>query len=140
MSKITWSLVVVAVLAVGSLAVAASPAADPAAQAACVKVFERERACTDTFIPALVDLRISIDKPAGMAEAAKKEGRERFIAVALEEWKGDSTDAAIAKTCAMISASPKAPAMVTASEKCVKADTCLAFTDCVIPVLRTSMR
>ena len=107
---------------------------------ACVKVFQRQRACTDTFIPALVDLRVELDKPAGIAARAKAEGRQALINAALEEWKEDSKDEAIGKTCDRITANPKAGPMFAASEKCVAQATCGAFVECVIPLMRQQMR
>lgn len=136
MSKIAWSVAVV--LCVAGLALAGSSAPSPAAQASCVKVFERQRACTDTFIPALVDLRVSLDKPAGIAASVKKDGRDTMISAALEEWKSDSTDAAIAKTCASMPAA-RATAM-SSTEKCLDAANCQAFSECLIPLMRSTMR
>src|SRR5690348_8118046 len=44
----------------------------------CVSMMERQRACTDLYIPALVDLRISLDTPRGIAG----EKRDELIAQA----------------------------------------------------------
>ncbi len=126
------------VLCVGELALAGSAAPTPAAQASCVKVFDRQRACTDTFIPALVDLRVSLDTPVGIAASVKKDGRDAMISAALEEWKSDSTDAAIAKTCASMPAT-RAPAL-TSMEKCLDAANCQAFSECLIPLMRSTIR
>src|SRR5580704_11912239 len=74
-------------------------AADP--KATCTQTFARERACTDTFIPALVDARARHDMPAGIADQVKAD-RAGVIAEAMTEWKNDSTDDAIAQTCARL--------------------------------------
>ncbi len=127
-------------LAVFSLTALTTFAGDKAAPNACVKVFERQRACTDTFIPALVDLRVELDKPAGISERAKTEGKEALVSVAKEEWKKDSADAAIAKTCQKMAASPKAAAMTSAYDQCLAATDCAAFTACVVPLMRSAMK
>ncbi len=144
MSKLTVSLAVLVGLTAGLLA--ARPAAasgskvNPALKAACVKLFERQRACTDAFIPALVDLRVELDKPAGIAAKAKENGgRDALIAKAKEEWKKDSEDAAISARCEQMAASPKAAGMMDASAKCLAPSECSAFTACIIPVMRPAL-
>ena len=139
MSKIGWSTAVIAVFVVTGLAGAAASAPSAANQASCVKVFEKQRACTDSFIPALVDLRVSLDKPAGIAAAVKQDGRQAMIASALEEWKTDSTDAAIAKTCASMPDKAQLATAVASLEKCLGAASCQAFSECVIPLMRTTI-
>lgn len=127
-----------AVFSIAGLALAGSAAPSPAVQASCVKMFERQRTCTASFIPALVDLRVSLDKPAGIAAAVKKDGRDAMISAALEEWKSDSTDAAIATTCGSMPA-PRT-ASLTSMEKCLDTANCQAFSECVIPLMRSTIR
>jgi hypothetical protein len=139
------SLAVISVLAIAGCATQKESAGGgggaPTPKDTCVKLFQRQRACTDTFIPALVDLRVSIDKPAGIADEAKKAGgRDALIAKAKEEWKTDSTDESIGKTCEKIAAAPNAGAMLAASEKCVAQPACGAFVDCIIPLMKKQMQ
>ena len=129
----------IAVCSIAGLAGAAASAPSAATQASCVKVFERQRACSDLFIPALVDLRVSLDKPAGIAAAVKKDGRQAMISTALEEWQSDSADAAIAKTCASMPGTSQLASSVTSMEKCLGAATCQAFSECVIPLMRATI-
>src|SRR5262245_35857971 len=75
----------------------AHAAADPVSM--CRRVVERQRACTDHYVPALVDLRIKLDRPAGTAKRAKEEGREAMITRAKAEWVVDTTDDRIAQDC-----------------------------------------
>lgn len=109
--------------------VAKSSSTDP--QSTCVEVMTRNRTCTDQYIPALVDLRAKHDKPAGIAEAVKTD-RAGVIAKAMEEWKTDSTDAAIASMCSQMapSVSPEEVAEVRA---CLAQTDCAAYTTCVMP-------
>lgn len=118
----------------------ATAAASTSAKEACVKVFERQRACTTDFIPALVDLRASVDKPKGIAaEAAKPGGRDALIQQALSEWKNDSTDAAIDATCSRIASSPKAAGAKTMADSCVSSPDCPGFVKCVIPLMKQTL-
>ena len=123
------------------------PAAEPRAQTApqvrasssspgldtCVSMMERQRACTDLYIPALVDLRRSVDRPKGIAG----EDRDAVIAQAHKEWAADSTDAAIHDTCqGVVDMFPgdELEAERQTVETCLAADGCQAFVDCIIPV------
>ena len=135
MSKIVSSVVAVVVVGLAGVAFAAGSAASPEQQASCVKVFEKQRACTDSFIPALVDVRVSLDKPKGIAASAKSEGRDALVTAALAEWKNDSTDASIAKTCASMPGGAVTPQM----EKCLAESSCTAFSQCLVPLLRATL-
>jgi hypothetical protein len=117
----------------------ASPKADPTLKMRCATVFERERACTDTFIPALVDARVALDLPAGIAARAKSEGRDALIAAARDEWAKDSQDTAIATTCDRVAGSARGADFAAAGEACAKQSDCGGFVACVIPVLRDTI-
>lgn len=101
------------------------------ARASCVQLFQRQRACTDTFIPALVDLRRQLDQPAGIAAAS----REELIPQALEEWKSDSTDEAIGSQCDRLASELPAPA-ISEAKRCVAFSACGEFVTCVMPLMR----
>lgn len=107
-----------------------------AVQALCTSNLERQRQCTDTFLPALVELRISLDKPAGIAETAREEGREVLIATAHEEWKEDSTDAAISRTCAQVASHPEAAKMTGPMRDCLDRASCEDYVPCAVELLR----
>ncbi len=108
--------------------------------AMCREAFARERTCTDDFIPALVDARIELDLPAGIAAEGKKEGgRDGLIKQAKEEWSKDSEPAAVAAKCAEMS--PKVPAdqkaeLMEAHKKCLAMSECKAFVECVMPITK----
>jgi hypothetical protein len=111
----------------------AAPKAAPAStdtQAACVQLFTRNRECTDDYIPALVDLRAKLDKPPGVAEKVKQD-RDAIIAQAKTEWAADSTDEAIAATCAKVTDADKAGA--EGIQACMAETTCAGHTACVMP-------
>ena len=98
----------------------------------CVAVHTRARACTDAYIPALVDARARHDKPTGIAAKVAAD-RDGIIAAAKEEWAGDSTDGAIAQNCQQMiaNASDQDRADVTT---CLAQQDCNAYASCVIPV------
>jgi hypothetical protein len=104
----------------------------------CVASFERQRACTDEFIPALVDLRMKLDQPPGIAQG----NREETITQARAEWANDSTDEAIAASCDKILASMD-PAQVDGAmapmKDCLAASECAAFVSCEMPLLEGMM-
>jgi hypothetical protein len=109
-----------------------SSGADP--YALCVAMFERQRACTDTFLPALVDARVRADVPPGIAAADRDDGRDALVATAREEWKQDSTDESIAATCRKIADS--APSDMTGEVKaCLDASGCDAFSTCAVDIV-----
>lgn len=123
----------------------AAPPADFVAQ--CEVFFTRARACTDSYIPALVDLRIELDKPAGIAEAARTEGRDAIIAQAMEEWSQDSQPAAITALCNQLASTmPQQvpPAELEASraeaERCMALSDCGEYSTCAMGLQRQRMR
>jgi hypothetical protein len=116
-------------------------AQDPTA--ACVALFQRQRACTDTFIPALVDARVKLNVPAGIADDAKQQGgRDAIIAKAKEEWKEDSKDDAIKATCDRMVAAASDDEKQQVSEdgaSCVEKSSCDEFTTCVMPLVEAHL-
>jgi len=107
-------------------------------QTACMTVMQRNRACTAEYIPALVDMRARIDKPAGIKDAVAQD-RAGVIARANEEWKTDSTDEAFARVCQSVQehATPEAAEQAKA---CMAKDTCAEYAPCITAVMETSMR
>ncbi|HEY8142585.1 MAG TPA: hypothetical protein VIG06_07940 [Kofleriaceae bacterium] len=102
----------------------------------CVAAFNRQRECTDAFIPALVDARVRTDHPAGIAAKDKELGRDALVAGALEEWKSDSTDEAIHATCTKITDDELegAPELIQKAEACLKETDCNAFSACAVDI------
>lgn len=99
----------------------------------CEAFFTKARECTNEYIPALVDLRIEYDKPAGIAAHAQTEGRDAVIAKAMEEWAEDSQPAAIRANCERLApnVSPEhVESMRAAAEACVASTDCAAFGAC----------
>ena len=105
----------------------------------CVATFERQRACTDAYIPALVDARVRADVPPGIAAADRERGRDALVAAAREEWKTDSTDDGIAATCKKV-ASDAPPALADEAKACLAQDDCSAFSTCAVDLAASRWR
>lgn len=115
---------------------------DPDAVAACETFMARARDCTDDYIPALVDLRIELDLPAGIADFARTDGRDAVIAKAMEEWATDSQPAALAANCQRVTTSMPAEqrdAMAPAAAACLAQTACDAYATCAIELMRPHM-
>jgi hypothetical protein len=102
---------------------------------ACVALFERQRECTDVFLPALVEARVRHDVPRGIAERDRAEGRDALLAGAEEEWQVDSTDEAIATICGRIEGqAPDGAALIERAEACLGESDCGGFTECALEI------
>jgi hypothetical protein len=118
--------------------------AGPTPAEVCVTARTRERECAAEFVPALVDLRIRIDIPAGIARTGRNaRGRTRLLATAQTEFQADSTDERIAASCQEMAASIPADQlgpMVTAQQQCIAAADCAAFVECQMPLTEQRLR
>jgi hypothetical protein len=104
----------------------------------CVQAFQRQRECTDEYLPALVAARVRKDAPPGIAAEDAQLGRDALVARAREEWQADSTDAAIEETCTQLAStmpSEHQQQMLDHGRQCLATDTCSAFVDCVMPMV-----
>lgn len=116
---------------------------DDSPKQTCVTLFQHQRTCTDTYIPALVAARVRLNKPDWIAASDQKEGRDTLVAKAMEEWKIDSTDTAIDGTCdKILSSTPpdQARLMVDTSRACLAKDSCRDFVACVMPMVEAHLR
>ncbi len=144
MSRIATALL----LALAPLAAAcgtaseASPAkpasAQPAAdfQTSCMTVMQRNRTCTDDYLPALVDMRARADSPPGIREEVAKD-RAGVIAHAREEWATDSTDEAFARNCQMLAQRSFPADAAERAQACMAKDTCGEYVPCIISVMES---
>jgi len=114
-------------------------AAEPSLAPACEAFFARAHTCTDPYIAGLVDLRVELDKPAGIAAEAQAGGKGPLVAQALTEWEADSQPERVVELCAHL-ASSLAPAdaeqMRGLAEQCVTAADCDGFVACAMPLQR----
>ena len=114
-----------------------APAATTTTDQICRSLMQRQRACTDSFIPALVDARVGADNPPGIADQERSIGRDAVVREALAEWKNDSQDSAIDDVCDDIaqSVSPTRDAELRdAVSQCLGQTGCAAFVACAVPL------
>jgi hypothetical protein len=116
---------------------APSPRAD--AEAGCLKMFQRQRECTDVFIPALVGWRVEIDVPTGIAAEDASAGRDALVAKANEEWAASNSDSQLATLCTSLVASipdEQLGPMMEVGDRCAAAATCDEYVTCIEPMQR----
>ena len=113
----------------------AGPAAGPDDPVeVCKAMFKRQFECRETFIPALVDLRIKYDAPKGIAaHAAKPGGRDELIGMAQKEYDTDGVDPKRSETCTKI-ATGLPPEAVAAARACAAKTDCAGLVACVTPL------
>ncbi len=114
-----------------------APAAEASTEAICRAFMQRQRACGEPFIVALVDARVKADMPPGITHRDKEIGRDALVQEALAEWADDSTDEAIDAVCGDIAAAvtPEKDAQLRNSTgACLARETCDAFVACAVPL------
>ncbi|MEO8183950.1 MAG: hypothetical protein ABI895_34440 [Deltaproteobacteria bacterium] len=114
-----------------------APAAASSSDEICRSFMQRQRACSEAFIPALVAARVQHDIPAGIAAQDGKIGRPALVREAFEEWRQDSQDAAIGALCDDIAQS-LSPArdveLRTSLSACLGTAGCEPFVTCSVPL------
>jgi hypothetical protein len=113
------------------------PAAATTTDQSCRAFMQRQRACSATFIPALVDARAKADNPPGLAAKDKEIGREALVKEAFDEWANDSKDPAIDALCDEIAQSisqAKDLELRTSVSACLAKEGCDAFVSCAVPL------
>ena len=105
----------------------------------CKAEFARQLECKDDFLGVLVDARIKLDLPAGIAAKGKtKAGRDKLLAEAKKEIVVDHAPDKADATCkAMAPMMPKEHAgeMMSMSEKCLAEKDCKAYAACEGPMI-----
>ncbi len=116
-----------------------SAAAD-ASYAQCLALRNRERSCTQQYIPALVDARIEMDRPQGIAAQAKTEGRDSLIAQAFKEWEVDSVNAEeFCRGQLSRLPSPAVEVFLKGAGACIERSSCTQFVSCWVPQLKATV-
>jgi hypothetical protein len=141
------SLSLLAALSLAACGGGSASSPDPAAtarpaalQAQCEAFFARARTCSEPYVAGLVDVRIELDRPPGIADRARAEGREPLVAQAMEEWETDSQPENVTRMCAGSMTNMPAEqtqAMSAAAERCMAETACDAFATCAADMHRT---
>jgi hypothetical protein len=110
--------------------------ADQSALATCTAGMVRARDCTDRYIPALVDLRVRLDVPAGIVKIDEEKGRPALVQMAMDEWAEDSKDPNIAATCEKMASQPaeRLQGFLEGANGCLQSESCDAYVECVMPL------
>ena len=114
-----------------------APAATTTTDEICRALMQRQRACSATFIPALVDARVKADNPPGLAARDNEIGRAVLVQEAFAEWASDSKDEAIDQLCDAMaqSISPaKDTELRTSVSTCLAKEGCDGFVACATPL------
>lgn len=105
--------------------------------AVCVASQTRARQCTEVFIRFLVEARVRLDRPPGIAKA-DADGRRALLESVKAEWANDSKDESIAIRCEAL-AKNAPPEMLTAVTRCLAEDSCDAYSQCYVAVLEPTL-
>lgn len=108
----------------------------------CVALMERQRECTNEFIPALVAKRIELAKPSKIVALEQEIGRDALVREAKKEWAEDSTDARIESVCGKIVKGLPQEAQEHAqhiSTTCLGSEECSEFVRCIMPLVETHL-
>jgi hypothetical protein len=103
----------------------------------CRTLMQRQRTCSDSFIPALVAARVASDNPAGIAAQDHAIGRAALVKEAFGEWAIDSLEPAIDALCEQIGASisrSKETELLDSGNACLARPGCDAFVTCAVPL------
>lgn len=114
-----------------------APANTTSTDEICRPFLQRQRACTSTFIPALVEARVASDNPAGIRARDAASGREALVNEALEEYTLDSQDAAIEALCDDLAQSvslAKDSELRSSISGCLARQGCDSFVACAVPL------
>jgi hypothetical protein len=114
-----------------------APAALISTDESCRLFMERQRACSENFIPALVAARVVANSPPGLADYDRKIGREALVKEAFAEWADDSKDAAIDALCDHIAQSvppSKDDELRRSVSTCLAEASCESFVPCAVPL------
>jgi hypothetical protein len=114
-----------------------APAATTTTDEICRAFMQRQRACGETFIPALVDARVKADNPPGLAAHDNEIGRAALVREAFTEWANDSKDEAIDKLCDAMAQSislAKDTELRSSVSACLAQEGCDGFVACAVPL------
>jgi hypothetical protein len=130
---------------------APAPSSQPSSSAApattdlvpmCERIFARKATCADDYLPALLDVRVELNAPPGIAETIKSEGRDAVLATAHTELARDTQPDRVAAVCDEgASRAANAPPervrqLLEQSKRCEAAADCKAFASCVVEIDR----
>lgn len=108
----------------------------------CKRIFAHKATCADDYLPVLLDLRIELNRPPGIGDRVKSEGRDAILAIAHTELAHDTEPAQVDAVCssAATQASTAPPERVhqllEAADRCEATTDCKAFAVCAVAIDR----
>jgi hypothetical protein len=147
MSRVSYLVALIVAVAAcgGSSKEPAKPASPPAARTAddvvpmCKRHWAHKVTCTDDYLPALLDLRVELNKPAGIGDEVKTQGRDAMLATARTEFARDSEPAKVEELCGMMATKmppERVDQVLDQADKCEAAADCKAFATCAVAIDR----
>jgi hypothetical protein len=129
----------------GARPAAPAPAPAPAAHTAadliplCKAHYAHQVSCTDDYLSALLDLRISVDMPKGIADEAKQKGKPALLKLARVELDRDMAPDRVEAICnAMTKVPPdQVDRLMKDGQHCAEMTECKAFAACAVETERT---
>ena len=155
MSRLPFVLIVVFASAVPACGGPAKPPPSPSPPAGrtladlvpmCQRVFARKQACADDYLPVLLDLRIELNLPPGIADQVKAEGRDAALVRAHTELARDTQPENVNPLCeAAAEQAKKSPPehvdkLLALGARCEAAADCKAYAACVVDMDRMFIR
>jgi hypothetical protein len=109
----------------------------------CVRYYERERACVDEYLPALLDVRVEYDMPPGIKGEVERDGRDAALARMRSEWERDTTIENTDRICrAMETQVPpdQVERLLAENARCDAKPDCEGFVACTVEGQREYVR
>ena len=121
-----------------------APAPAPAHTAAdllplCKAHFAREQQCSDDYLATLLDYRISVDMPKGIADEAKAKGKPALLEIAHTEFAADTAPDKVDQMCNAITNVPadRVEGLVHDGQSCAAMAECKPFAQCAVALERS---
>ena len=142
------SKLIVAAVAVscGGSQPAPAPPPAPAAHTAadlgplCRAHYAHEQTCADAYLGALIDLRLELDQPPGIADEEKTKGKPAMIELARTEFTRDTAPEKVDAICnAMAAKTPpdQVEPLFTEGTHCAAMTDCKQFAACAVATERS---
>lgn len=112
----------------------------------CQRLFARKQACADDYLPRLLDLRIELNLPPGIADVVASEGRDAALVRAHTELARDTQPDKVTPLCEEGAAQVKqhapelADQLVRQFTSCDATSDCRAFASCAVEIDRRFIR
>ncbi len=106
----------------------------------CRAHYAHEQACADDYLGALIDLRVELDQPPGIADEARAKGKPAMVELARVEFTRDTAPETVEAICSAMAT--KTPAdqvdhLFDEGTHCAAMTDCKAFASCTVATERS---